>query len=43
MTDPMTSKKLMDKTENLKYGHEPQKLIQHKGENAGEMTKHSNV
>ena len=39
----MTSKKIMDMTDNLKYGHGPQKLTRHKGENAGEMTKHPNV
>jgi hypothetical protein len=33
----------MDKPENLNYVHEPQKLTRHKGENAGEMTKHPNV
>lgn len=39
----MTSKKVMDKTENLKYGHGSQKLTPHKAENSGEMTKHPNV
>jgi len=39
----MTSKKAMAKTENLKYGHGPQKLTAHKGENSGEMNKHPNV
>jgi hypothetical protein len=43
MTHPMTSKKVMDKTDNLKYGNEPQKPTGHKGENSGKMTKHPNV
>lgn len=33
----------MDKTENLKYWHEPQKLTQHKSENAGGLSKRRNV
>lgn len=39
----MTSKKAMDKIENLKYWHEPQKLTRHKGENADGLTKHPKV
>ena len=39
----MTSKKAMDKTENLKYGHEPQKVTRQKGENTVGLTKHPKV